>query len=79
MITPCPVCKAPYGFHDDESHAAVVSPRDLVRESNTVIRERQRDERRREFDAWARSLPAGRGQTAALTPTVGGDRQEEER
>ena len=26
----------------------------------------------------SRSLPAGRGETAALTPTVGGDRQEEE-
>lgn len=43
MNAPCPVCRAPYGFHDEAGHRAASAriPASLVRVSNSEIR-RQR-------------------------------------
>lgn len=45
--TPCPICLAPYGFHEEEIHAKIIIDPKLTRRSNTEIR------RQRKLDAKA--------------------------
>jgi hypothetical protein len=45
LPTPCPICAAPYGFHDDEPHeraAARVYLFAPVRQSNSAVRRERR-------------------------------------
>lgn len=53
-ITPCPVCAAPYGFHDDGPHAEAVSriPPHLMLPTGTSRREGERKERAAAYEAW---------------------------
>lgn len=52
--TPCPVCAAPYGFHDDGPHAEVAAriPAHLLKPPNSVNREVERQRRVAEYEAW---------------------------
>lgn len=51
---PCPVCGAPYGFHDEEPHAEAAAriPRELILPTSTSEKEAARQAKHENYLRW---------------------------
>jgi hypothetical protein len=58
VITPCPICQAPYGFHDEAPHDARSIPADKLLPLTSEQRAAVRADRWARYLDWLRAQPA---------------------